>query len=111
MLRFKHDILQIIQSNETDIIQKYLTDYLLLLQKQIDTYTIELTAQLATCPSTLHPLEIIDRRLQEFVRLHHFDLSRTVNCQVNKLHDQIHINELSKQLSSFHLTMKQVYII
>ena len=81
---------------------------MLLLQKQIDSYTTELTAQLTNCPSTLQPLEQMDQRLKEFVRLHHLDLSRTINYQVNQLHDHIRINELSKQLSSLHVTVKQV---
>jgi len=50
-----------LQSNEPDIIQKYLADYLLLLQNKIDQFTTELMAQSTTCPSTLSPLEIIDQ--------------------------------------------------
>ena len=111
LLHCKNDILQVIQSNELDTIQKYVTNYLLLLQKQIDCCTTELTAQLTTCPSTLYSLEMIDQRLKDFVRLHHIDLSRTINYQVNKLHNHIHINKLSKQLFSFPLTTKQVFPI
>ena len=66
---------------------------------------------LMTCPSTLHPLESMDKRLKEFVHLNHLDLSRTINYQVNQFHDHIHISELSKQLSSLHLTVKQVFSI
>ena len=111
LLHCKNDMLQVIQSNEPDILQKYVTDYLVLLQKQIDCCTTELTVQSTTCPSTLHPLETIDQRLKEFVRLHHLDLSRTINYLINNLHNHIHTNELSKQLSSFSLTMKQVLSI
>jgi hypothetical protein len=109
-LHFKDDILQIIQSNEPNIIHKYLTDYLLLLQNKIDQFTAELLTQSSTCPSTLFPLELIDQRLKEFVRLHHLDLLRTINYQKSKLNSKILINKFSKQLLTFHLTTKQVRI-
>ena len=85
-MHFKDDILKIIQSNEPTIIQKYLEDYLILLRNKIDQYTTELMTQSSSCPSTmLSSLEIIDQRLKEFVRLHHLDLLRTINYQMNKL--------------------------
>ncbi len=67
--------------------------------------------QSTLCPSTLPSLEIIDQRLKEFVRLNHFDLLRTVNYQIYKLNSNIHITKLCKQLSSFHLTKKQVVVV
>jgi hypothetical protein len=96
------------QSNEPNIIQKYLADYLLLLQNKIDQFTAELMAQSSTCPSTLPTLKIMDQRLKEFVRLHHLDLLRTINYQISKLNSNILIKKFSKQLSTFRLTEKQV---
>jgi hypothetical protein len=107
----KDDILKIIQSNEPSIIQKYLEDYLILLPNKIDQYTTKLMTQSSSCPSTLSSLEIIDKRLKEFVRLHHLDLLRTINYQICELNSNIHIKKLSKQLSSFRLTTKQVLIM
>jgi hypothetical protein len=107
-LHLKDDILKIVQSNELNIIRKYLADYVLLLQNQIDQLTAELSKQSHTCPSTLSPLKMIDQRLKEFVRLHHLDLLRTVNYQLSKLNSNILITKFSKQLSTFHLTAKQV---
>ncbi len=104
----KNDILSIIQSNEPDIIQKYLTDYVLLLQNKVDQLTTELMTQSRTCPSALPPLEIIDQRLKEFVRLHHLDLLRTINYQKSKLNTDILIKKFTKQLSAYCLTAKQV---
>jgi hypothetical protein len=57
-------LLQIIQSNEPNIIQKYLADYFLLLQNKIDQFTAALMAQSSTCSSTLPSLEIIDQKLK-----------------------------------------------
>jgi len=75
----------------------------------MNEYTTELITQLKSCPSTLpHSLEIVDQRLKEFVRLHHLDLLRTINYQICKLNFNIHIKKLSKQLSSYHLTIEQV---
>ncbi|CAF1531351.1 unnamed protein product, partial [Adineta steineri] len=75
----------------------------------IDAYTIELAVQSSSSsyPSTLNPLENIDKRLQEFVRLHHLDLLRTVNYQTNTLNDKIYEKQLFKQLSYYYLTSEQ----
>ncbi len=108
MLYSKDDILQIVQSNESSVIRKHLEDYLLLLQNKIDYYTSELSIQGIKCPSTLTSLEIIDQKLKEFVRLHHLDLLRTVNYQISKLNTMILIKTFSKQISTYHLTNKQV---
>ncbi|CAM4796041.1 unnamed protein product [Rotaria magnacalcarata] len=67
----------------------------------------ELMIQLSSCPTTLHPLELIDQRLKEFVRLHHIDLVRTVNYQKHKLKDIIYEKRLFNQLSSYHLAELQ----
>ena len=105
------DILKIIPSNEPSAIQQYLDDYLKLLLKKIDQYTTELIAQSTLSPSTLPNLEIMDAKLKEFVRLHHLDLSRTIQYQIGKLNININIKKFSKQLSLFHLTTKQVLIL
>ncbi|CAF4643107.1 unnamed protein product, partial [Rotaria socialis] len=55
----------------------------------------------------LHPLELIDQRLKEFVRLHHIDLVRTANYQKHKLKDIIYEKRLFNQLSSYHLAEVQ----
>jgi len=79
-----------------------------LLENKINEYISELMTQIASCPSTLPRLEIMDKKLKEFVRLHHIDLLRTINYQLYKLKINTHITKLSEQLSSFHLTTKQV---
>jgi hypothetical protein len=110
LISFKDDILEIIESNEPPVIQKYLEDYLVLLGNKIDHYTSELITQSTTCPLTLPSLEIIDQRLKEFVRLHHLDLLRTISYQLSQLNSLVLINKFSKQLSTFQLTTKQVRI-
>lgn len=46
--------------------------------------------------------------LQEFVRLHHLDLTRRINFQINTFREHIHEQELFQQLSSYPLTYEQV---
>ncbi|CAF5178217.1 unnamed protein product [Rotaria magnacalcarata] len=104
------DIVQIMESNESDKIQKSLEEYLILLKNRSNQHENELMIQLSSCPTTLHPLELIDQRLKEFVRLHHIDLVRTANYQKHKLKDIIYEKRLFNQLSSYHLAEVQVRI-
>ena len=97
-----------IPSDESDVIQKYLQDYMTLLGNKIDQYKNELNAQLSSYPRVLPSLEIIDQQLKEFVRLHHCDLLRKVNYQIAQLNTTILIHRFSQQLSSFNLTTTQV---
>ena len=106
----KDDILKIIQSDEPTIIQKYLEDCVILIHNKIEQYTTELMTLSSSYPLTLPPLELIDKRLKEFVRLHHIDLIRTINYQINKFKDQIHEKQLFQHFSSYHLGTEQVLI-
>ena len=76
---FEDDIVKIVQSKEPKIIQTYLEEYLILLQNRMNQYTVELTTQSLSCPAVLlantnMSFEMLDRRLNDFVRLHHLDL-------------------------------------
>ncbi|CAF5006176.1 unnamed protein product, partial [Rotaria socialis] len=95
------------ESNESDKIQKSLEEYLILLKNRSNQHENELMIQLSSCPTALHPLELIDQRLKEFVRLHHIDLVRTANYQKHKLKDIIYEKRLFNQLSSYHLAEVQ----
>ena len=79
-----------------------------LLENKIHEYENQLHTQISSCPATLPSLEIIDKHLKEFVRLHHCDLLRKVNYQICQLNTNILIHRFSRQLSSFHLTTTQV---
>ena len=113
---FEDAILKIIRSNEPKIIQKYLEDYLILIQNRMNQYAIELKTQSLSCPTTLTTqtnmsLEIIDQRLNEFVRLHHLDLLRQVNYCMSKLRDDLRGKQLLQELSSYLLTDEQVIVL
>ena len=93
------------------MIQKYIEDYLIVLRTKMNAYTMALATQSSSYLSTLSPLEIIDTKLKEFVRLHHIDLLRTVNYQAHKIKDTIYDKELFQQLSYYYLTSEQVISI
>ncbi|CAF4264832.1 unnamed protein product [Rotaria magnacalcarata] len=76
------DIVQVMQSNESDNIQKSIEEYLILLQNRINQQ---------------HNI------LKDFVHLHHIDLVKTVNYQKHKLKDIIYEKPLFNQVSSYHL--------
>ncbi|CAF4187775.1 unnamed protein product, partial [Rotaria magnacalcarata] len=100
-------LVQIIESNERDNMQKSLEEYLMLLKNRIDQHENELMIQSSSCPTALYSLEMIDQRLKESFRLHHVDLVRTVNYQKHKLRDIIYEKRLFNQLSSYHLAEHQ----
>jgi hypothetical protein len=97
-----------IESNKYSVIQKDLEDYVILVQHKIDEFTTALITQSSSCPFKLTDLEMIDKRLKEFVHLHHLDLLRTVKYRVTKLKDNIQEKQLYKQLSYYYLTTEQV---
>lgn len=83
--RIKGEILRSIPSNESNILRKYFSDYMALLQKKIVQYETDLKSQLLSYPKPLLSVQLLDERLAEFVRLHHHDLVRAVNYQIGQL--------------------------
>jgi hypothetical protein len=77
-------------------------------RNKIDEFTTQLMTQASSCPFELSDLEIMDKRMKEFVHLHHLDLLRTVKYHVNKLKDNIQEKQLYKRLSYYYLTTEQV---
>ena len=84
---------------------------MILVHNKIEQCTTELTKQSSSCPSTLTRLELIDKRLHEFIHLHHIDLIRQIKYHVSKLKDNIHEKQLLRQLSSYNLTTQQVLFL
>ncbi len=62
------------QSDKYSVIQKYIEDYVILVRNKIDIYTTQLITQASFCPFKSTDLEMMDKRLKEFVHLHHLDL-------------------------------------
>lgn len=86
----------------------YLQDQLLVLKETITRYEIELRHHLHTCPFRMAGGETIDVHLKEFVRLHHLDLIRSINYQLNRFRDDLEEKRLAQQLQTYRLTIEQV---
>ena len=97
------------QTKDDHDVENFLQEYLHQLQQQLDQCTTELISQAVSCPKSI-PLSLMESPLQEFVRLHHLDLNRRINFQINTFRDHIHEQELCQQLSSYPLTHKQVTV-
>ncbi|CAF1513999.1 unnamed protein product [Adineta ricciae] len=108
MLYSKESIHKIVQSTQHTVVQKYLEEFLVLLRDKIDEYTTELTDQSLSCPPALSPLDIIDGRLKEFVRLHHLDFIRAIRYRIHKFKADIHEKQLGKELSYYFSNVDQL---
>lgn len=78
------------------------------LREKIAQYDKDLQQQRYAYPFMSITADECDSRLREFVRLHHLDLTRLTNYQVNRFKDQLQEKRLSQQLHSFHFTTQQV---
>ena len=87
---------------------QYIEDYLNVLNEKMTRYETELRQHLYAHSDISLTLEMIDVRLKEFVRLHHLDLIRLTNYQVNRFNDQLQEKWLSQQLVTCHFTLEQV---
>ena len=97
------------QTKNDNEVEHFLQAYLHQLQQQLDQCTTELIAQAISCPQSIS-LSLMESPLQEFVRLHHLDLTRRINFQINTFREHIHEQELFQQLSSYPLTQEQVNV-
>lgn len=102
-------MIHIAKLSEYISIEKFIDSHLNQLQQKFDQCTSDLVTQSLSCPKTLS-LTTVDSRLQEFVRLHHIDLTRKVNYHINKFKDNIRERKLFKDLSAYSLTTQQVII-
>ncbi|CAF2149041.1 unnamed protein product [Rotaria magnacalcarata] len=100
------DIVKMAKTNDYDLTETFLNKLVNQIQHTVDQCTTELLSQSLSCPKTLL-LSHIESRLVEFVRLHHIDLIRKLNYQVNKFKDLIRETQLFETLSSYSLTNEQ----
>ncbi|CAF4750370.1 unnamed protein product [Rotaria socialis] len=100
------DIVKMAKTNDYDLTETFFNKLVNQIQHTVDQCTTELLSQSLSCPKTLL-LSHIESRLVEFVRLHHIDLIRKLNYQVNKFKDLIRETQLFETLSSYSLTNEQ----
>jgi hypothetical protein len=100
------------ETSEHNVMQRYVEEYLVVLDTDIDRCSTELNTQLVSYPLlATYPSERMDCRLQEFVRLHHIDLVNFKNYETNRFKDHVNEQRLFQQLSSFQLTIEQVLLL
>jgi hypothetical protein len=99
LIFFKESVIQMANTNKEDLIEQYLHDRINLLQMQFNQLMAALQTQSSSCPEAIS-LSTIDSSLEEFIRLHHIDVMRTVKYHVNQFRDDIHEKQLWQQLSS-----------
>lgn len=88
---------------------QYVEEYLGLLNQKLAQYEVELQEHRNVYPSMMSiDAETIDCRLNEFVRLHHVDLIRLIQYQVNRFRDEIEEKRLLQQLERYSFSSEQV---
>ncbi|CAF4011185.1 unnamed protein product, partial [Adineta steineri] len=107
------DIIKMIQTttmttitDNYEHIENYVKDHLNQLQYKFDQSTTQLINQALSCPKSME-LSLIESQLKKFVRLHHLDLSRKINFQINTFQDHIREKELFQLLLLYPLTNEQ----
>lgn len=88
---------------------QYIEEYLGFLNAKLTEYEAELEQHRSLYPSVMPAdVETIDLRLHEFVRLHHVDLMRLIQYQINRFRDEIEEKRLLEQLVQYSFTKEQV---
>jgi len=98
------------KTNDSDLFQEYLMNYIETIKKQIDQYQIELTKQSAFYPIKLLSLDQIDHGLKEFVNCQRKYLLTRNDKQLIKFKDNIEENELFEIITNYYPTIDQVNI-
>jgi len=97
------------KTNEYQVCQELVMNYLYEVNHQCHACNIELTIQSQSCPSILLPLQTLDNDLKGFVYLQRKYLSQRKNDQLIKFKHLIHEKELFQNLSIYNLIADQVY--
>jgi len=82
------------KTDDSDLWQQYLINYIEDIRKQIDQYQMELTKQSELCPITKLSFDQIDHCLKDFVNCQRKYLSTRNNNQLLKFKDSMKENEL-----------------
>ena len=97
------------KTNEHQLCEEFVKHYLHDIIRQLNECHVELITQSRSYPSTFLPLETFDNSLKEFVYLQRKYLSKIINDQLARFKDVIHDKELLDKLSTYTLTVDQVY--
>jgi hypothetical protein len=104
----KENLSLMAKTDNFEIWQQYLTNYIRDIKKQIDQYQMKLRKQSALCPVTSVSFERIDHCLKEYVDCQRKHLTRRNNNQLLKFKDDLKENELFKNITTYYPTVDQV---
>lgn len=90
------------------VVKRYLRDHIGSLQCKINYCGAQLNQQASSNQWTFSSIEVLDARLNEFVRLHHIDLSKSINYRVNQFNDRVREQQIFQQLAVCQLNSEQV---
>ena len=92
------------KTNDFQICQQYLDNYINTMKKEIDTCHIQLNNQAQSYPLTTLSLDRLDHYLKGFVECQQKYLSLRNHRQLQKFTDNFHEKQLYETISTYHLT-------
>jgi hypothetical protein len=98
------------KTDESELCQQYLINYIKDIKKQINQYELELIKQSKSYPKTTLSLDLIDPCLKEFVNCQRQYLSTKSNKQLIKFKDDTQETELFEIITTYYPNMDQVSI-
>lgn len=99
----------IAKTNEHRSCQDFVSHYLHEIIRQLDLCNDELSTQSQSCPSVFLPLDILDRRLKDFVILQRNYLLKRNSEQLARFKDLIHEKNLFQNITKHQLDADQVW--
>ena len=92
------------KTNDFQICQQYLDNYINTIRKEIGTCHIQLNNQAQSYQMTTLSLDQLDHYLKEFVDCQQKYLTMRNNKQLQKFIDDFHEDELFETISAYHFT-------
>ncbi|CAF4127151.1 unnamed protein product [Rotaria magnacalcarata] len=103
--RWPNQMYAMAKTNDFQICQQYLDNYINTMKKEIDTCHIQLNNQAQSYPLTTLSLDRLDHYLKEFVDSQRKYLSTRNNKQLQKFIDDFHEKQLFETISTYHFTI------
>lgn len=95
--------------NHQHLTGRYIQNYLHFLNEKLNQYNVDLQENRRSRPHSMSVnTEKLDLRLYNYVRLHHLNLLRLSQYQLNRFKNDIQENRLLQQLEKYSFTNEQV---
>ncbi|CAF5189613.1 unnamed protein product, partial [Rotaria magnacalcarata] len=97
---------KITKTNEPQSCQKFIQDYLIHIQQQLEQCGIQLNLQASTCPEKL-TMTLIDHHLKEYICSQQKRFTHKIHHQLKRFKDELHGKRLHRILFDNNLTSDQ----